>query len=60
MAKSTTKTPARARIAHKLARYVRANKVHLSEKFDAASPSISHLSNLLIEFRTWRITKKKS
>lgn len=37
-------TTARARIAHKLARYYRATPVHLSGLSSAASPSTSHLT----------------
>lgn len=60
MAQSKTKTPARARIAHKLARYVRADRVHLAGKLDNSTPSISHLSNALTKFRTRRRTNKKT
>lgn len=37
---------ARARIAHKLARYVRATPVHLTSLNGSANPSTSHLSTL--------------
>lgn len=61
MAKSKTKAaPARARIAHKLAKYVRANLVHLSGKLGDAIPSISHLSNFPYNARSWWISKKKN
>jgi hypothetical protein len=39
-----TKTAPRARLAHKLARYVRANAIHLPSRLSAQNPSTSHLS----------------
>jgi hypothetical protein len=39
-----TKTAPRARLAHKLARYVRANPVHLPSRLSSENPSVSHLS----------------
>jgi hypothetical protein len=46
MVEKTKKTvQARARIAHKLARYVRATPVHLNQGADASQPSVVHLSN---------------
>jgi hypothetical protein len=44
----TTKTAPRARLAHKLARYVRANPVNLQSKLSSQNPSISHLSKIFI------------
>ncbi len=41
-----TKTAPRARLAHKLARYVRANPINLQSRLAAQNPSTSHLSNL--------------
>ena len=38
---------ARAKVAHKLAKYVRANPLHLSSKISTQAPSISHLSKHL-------------
>ena len=35
----------RAKITHKLAKYVRAKPVHLNPRSDASLPSNSHLSN---------------
>ncbi len=43
-----TKTAPRARLAHKLARYVRANPIHLQSRLSAQNPSTTHLSNLCI------------
>ena len=39
-----TKTAPRARIAHKLAKYVRANSINLQSKLSQSNPSVSHLS----------------
>ena len=45
MADKTKKTvQARCRIAHKLAKYVRANAVHMPAGISANQPSVSHLS----------------
>ena len=41
--KAKKTTQARARIAHKLAKYVRANPVHIKGKLSSSSPSVSHL-----------------
>ena len=41
-----TKTAPRARLAHKLARYVRANPINLQSRLASQNPSTSHLSNL--------------
>ena len=38
------KTAPRARLAHKLAKYVRANPIHLQGRLGSQNPSISHLS----------------
>ena len=47
MVEKTKKTvQARAKIAHKLARYVRANAVHLPSGASSAQPSVAHLSIL--------------
>ena len=45
-----TKTAPRARLAHKLARYVRANPINLQSKLSASNPSISHLSINFINY----------
>ena len=41
--KSKKTTQARARVAHKLAKYVRANPVHITSKLSPSAPSVSHL-----------------
>lgn len=41
--KSKKTTQARARVAHKLAKYVRANPIHHQSKLAVARPSQSHL-----------------
>ena len=38
---------ARARIAHKLAKYVRVNPCHYSSKISSQNPSISHLGTIV-------------
>jgi len=38
------KTAPRARLAHKLAKYVRANPIHVQSRSSVQSPSVSHLS----------------
>lgn len=50
---------ARAKIAHKLARYVRATPVHLHAGSCPNQPSVSHLSILYIDLSLRRRTKKK-
>lgn len=45
MAESKKRNPARARIAHKLARYYRATPVHLTGANGLNTPSTSHLRN---------------
>lgn len=40
-------TPARARIAHKLAKYVRALPVHVNSSLDGSAPSVTHLSTIV-------------
>lgn len=40
------KTAPRAKLAHKLARYVRANPIHLQGRLSSQNPSITHLSTL--------------
>ncbi len=44
MAPSAPKTAPRARLAHKLAKYVRANPIHLQSRLASQNPSIAHLS----------------
>lgn len=44
MAQSKNNKAPRARIAHKLARYVRANPINLQGKLGAQNPSITHLA----------------
>ena len=44
MASSKNNKAPRARIAHKLARYVRANPINLDSKINAQNPSITHLN----------------
>jgi large subunit ribosomal protein L6e len=41
------KTPPRARLAHKLAKYLRATPIHLPTSLSSQNPSLNHLSNLL-------------
>ena len=41
------KTAPRARLAHKLARYVRANPIHLQSRLSSQNPSTTHLSIFL-------------
>ena len=41
--KTKKTTQARTRIAHKLAKYVRANPVHIKDKLSSTSPSVTHL-----------------
>lgn len=49
MVEKTKKTvQARAKIAHKLARYVKAVPVHLPSGSCPAQPSVSHLSTALL------------
>jgi hypothetical protein len=40
-----TKTAPRARLAHKLAKYVRANAVHHPSRLSGQNPATTHLSN---------------
>lgn len=42
----TTKTAPRARLAHKLAKYVRANPIHIQTRLSTQNPSTTHLSIL--------------
>ncbi len=44
----TTKTAPRARIAHKLARYVRAQPIHIQSRLSTQNPSTTHLSIFFI------------
>lgn len=57
--KSKKTTQARARVAHKLAKYVRANPVHITTKLSISAPSVSHLCTSFDYHRLWRGTKKK-
>jgi hypothetical protein len=41
------KTAPRARLAHKLAKYVRANPIHLQSRLASQNPSVTHLSKEL-------------
>lgn len=50
---------ARAKIAHKLARYVKALPVHLPSGSCPAQPSVSHLSTCLAYISLRWITQKK-
>lgn len=60
MVEKTKKTvQARAKIAHKLARYVRATPVHLHQGSCPAQPSVSHLSIFRFYLSPWRRAKKK-
>lgn len=60
MVDKTKKTvQARAKIAHKLARYVRAYPVHLPQGSCSAQPSVSHLSNLRHKLSPRWSSKKK-
>ena len=52
MAQSNNKTAPRARLAHKLAKYIRAAPVHLPSRLSSQSPSVSHLSILYRNPRT--------
>lgn len=45
MAQGNTKTAPRARLAHKLAKYVRATPIHIQSRLSSQNPSVSHLSN---------------
>lgn len=57
MVEKTKKTvQARAKIAHKLARYVRATPVHLPSGSSLSQPSVSHLSKILIYVSSRRCT----
>lgn len=61
MVEKTKKTvQARAKIAHKLARYVKAAPVHLPQGSCPAQPSISHLSNKDVYDSLWRCPQKKT
>lgn len=51
---------ARAKIAHKLARYVRATPVHLHQGSCPAQPSVNHLSILYIYLSLWWSPQKKT
>lgn len=51
---------ARAKIAHKLARYVRATPVHLHQGSCPAQPSVAHLSILYIYLSLWWSPQKKT
>ena len=53
------KTAPRARLAHKLARYVRANPIHLQSGASSQNPSITHLSTLWSYFSPRWCRKQK-
>lgn len=52
------KTAPRARLAHKLAKYVRANPIHLKSRLSQQNPSTTHLSNFMF-YRSSRWCSKK-
>ena len=55
-----SKTAPRAKLAHKLARYARANPIHLQSRLAAQNPSTTHLSISSINnfYSTWRTSLK--
>ena len=55
------KTAPRAKLAHKLARYFRANPIYLQNRLAAQNPSTTHLSisNINNFKSTWRTSSKK-
>lgn len=59
MAQGNTKTVPRARLAHKLARYVRANPIHVQSRLSSQNPSTTHLSIYLTYLSLRRTLKKK-
>lgn len=57
MVEKTKKTvQARAKIAHKLAKYVRATPVHLPVGSSPSQPSVTHLSTILKYHSSWWCT----
>ncbi len=59
MAQGNTKTAPRARLAHKLAKYIRANSVHIQSRLSTQNPSTTHLSNYLNNSSLrWTLKKK--
>ena len=61
MVEKTKKTvQPRARIAHKLARYIRANPVHHQPGTSASRPSVSHLSKFYFKLSSRRSSSKKA
>lgn len=61
MVEKTKKTvQARAKIAHKLARYVRATPVHLQAGSACNQPSVTHLSIYFIYYSPRRSSQKKT
>lgn len=61
MVEKTKKTvQARAKIAHKLAKYVRAIPVHLNAGSSADQPSVSHLSTHALYSSPRRCPSKKT
>jgi len=59
MAQSNNKTVPRARLAHKLAKYVRATPVHLPSRLSSQNPTVSHLSILYLNFKDSEVLKKE-
>lgn len=53
------KTAPRARLAHKLAKYVRANPIHIQSRLSTQNPSTTHLSNSLTNHSLRRSRKEK-
>lgn len=54
MAPSATKTAPRARLAHKLAKYIRATPIHFQSKLATQNPSVAHLGTFLFNHsRRW-------
>jgi len=54
------KTAPRARLAHKLARYVRASPIHLPTRLASQNPSTTHLSTIISYFSCRWSPKNKS
>lgn len=61
MVEKTKKTvQVRAKIAHKLAKYVRATPVHLPSGSSPSQPSVAHLGIIFIYSSSWRSPKNKT
>jgi len=58
MVEAKTKTTARARIAHKLAKYVRATPIQYASLRGANAPSTSHLSKFQLK-QLWEEPQKE-